>query len=263
MSTLNTTNIKNPSSASNNIVLDASGNVVLQAGSAASPALQPTGDTNTGIYSPGADTLAVSTGGSERLRVDSSGRLGVGITSPFFTADIAGAAECRHRFTGAAAGFLFGQFNSSGDASLNNSANAPLLLGTNNTERLRITNAGLIQHALNSIVTYAHSTASPATVTLPAHHAQWELSIYAARNSGGGYGTRYQVYHIGALGGYPRSQWSAGTALVSDIGVGQTSTAPGISISSAVNGVITITVTGTGVVGWSYSLRQLNIGFDY
>ena len=131
------------------------------------------------------------------------------------------------------------------------------------TERMRITQAGLIQPALNSLVTYAHSTASPATVTLPDQHAQWELSIYAARNSGGGYGTRYQVYHIGALGGYPRSQWSAGTALVSDIGVTQTSSPPGISISSAINGVITITVTGTGIVGWSYSLRQLNIGFGY
>ena len=47
------------------------------AGTAALPALTTTGDTNTGIYYPAADTFAVSTGGVERYRVDSTG-LGIG-----------------------------------------------------------------------------------------------------------------------------------------------------------------------------------------
>jgi len=81
MSTLATTNIKHPSSASNNIVLDASGNVVLQAGSASTPALQPSGDTNTGIFFPAADTIAFAEGGVESARIDSSGRLLVGTSS--------------------------------------------------------------------------------------------------------------------------------------------------------------------------------------
>jgi hypothetical protein len=50
-------------------------------GSAAAPAIAIDGDPNTGIYSPGADTIAVSTGGSERARIDSSGRLLVGTSS--------------------------------------------------------------------------------------------------------------------------------------------------------------------------------------
>jgi hypothetical protein len=50
-------------------------------GSAASPTIKFTGDTNTGIYSPGADQLAVSTGGTERLRIDGSGRLLVGTST--------------------------------------------------------------------------------------------------------------------------------------------------------------------------------------
>ena len=50
-------------------------------GSASTPAVQGE-DTNTGVFFPAADTVAVATGGSERLRVDSSGRLGVGTTSP-------------------------------------------------------------------------------------------------------------------------------------------------------------------------------------
>jgi hypothetical protein len=51
------------------------------AGTAAAPSIAFTGDTNTGIYSPAVDTIAASTGGSERLRIDSSGRLLVGTSS--------------------------------------------------------------------------------------------------------------------------------------------------------------------------------------
>ena len=42
-------------------------------GTAAAPAIVPTGDTNTGFFFPAADTIAVSTNGTERLRIDSSG----------------------------------------------------------------------------------------------------------------------------------------------------------------------------------------------
>jgi hypothetical protein len=50
------------------------------AGTALLPALTTTGDVNTGIYYPAADTVAVTTGGVERCRVDSSGYFGVGVS---------------------------------------------------------------------------------------------------------------------------------------------------------------------------------------
>ena len=51
-------------------------------GSSSTPALQGT-DSNTGISFPAADTVAINTGGTERSRVDSSGRLLLGTsTSP-------------------------------------------------------------------------------------------------------------------------------------------------------------------------------------
>lgn len=48
-------------------------------GSASAPSLTFTGDPNTGFWSPAADTVAVSTGGTERVRVDSAGNLGLGL----------------------------------------------------------------------------------------------------------------------------------------------------------------------------------------
>ena len=41
-----------------------------------------TGDTNTKIRFPAADTITAETSGNERLRIDSSGRIGLGIANP-------------------------------------------------------------------------------------------------------------------------------------------------------------------------------------
>jgi hypothetical protein len=55
---------------------------LLGAGSAGAPSLTATGDTNTGIFFPTADTLAASTAGSERLRITSAGLVGINTASP-------------------------------------------------------------------------------------------------------------------------------------------------------------------------------------
>ena len=55
--------------------------LTIGAGSTALPSISPTGDTNTGIFFPSADTIAFSEGGAEAMRVDSSGRLLIGIST--------------------------------------------------------------------------------------------------------------------------------------------------------------------------------------
>jgi hypothetical protein len=47
-------------------------------GTAAAPLLTRTGDTNTGIFFPAADSIAISTGGVEAMRIDSSTSVGFG-----------------------------------------------------------------------------------------------------------------------------------------------------------------------------------------
>jgi hypothetical protein len=56
--------------------------IVAAAGTASLPALTTTGDVNTGIFFPAADTIAFAEGGAEAMRIDSDGDVGIGTTDP-------------------------------------------------------------------------------------------------------------------------------------------------------------------------------------
>ena len=57
------------------------GAVITAAGAVGTPAYTTNGDTDTGLWFPAANTVAASTAGTERLRIDSSGNLLVGTTT--------------------------------------------------------------------------------------------------------------------------------------------------------------------------------------
>jgi hypothetical protein len=61
--------------------LSASGVATFSAGTVSLPAITTTGDTNTGIFFPAADTIAFAEGGVEALRINSSGDVGVNTTT--------------------------------------------------------------------------------------------------------------------------------------------------------------------------------------
>jgi hypothetical protein len=74
----------------------ATGFFIAGSGSAANPSFEFTGDIDTGLFSPETNTIAVSTSGVERLRVNDIGNVGIG-TSPQagFKLDVAGSTIIR------------------------------------------------------------------------------------------------------------------------------------------------------------------------
>jgi hypothetical protein len=114
-------------------------------GSAGTPSVQGA-DTNTGMFFPAADTIAFAEGGVEVMRIDSSGNVGIGTTSPtvygtYRTLEVRGAGGGLLQIgTGATtAAYLYQDGTNSG---FNNIANGVMTFGTNNTERMRIDSSG-------------------------------------------------------------------------------------------------------------------------
>jgi len=91
-------------------------------------------------------TLAELNVDSNTLAVDATNnRVGIGTSSPNADGrlDVVGG-RIRQQYTGASAGMLFGQYDSSGTAHVTNQANAVLWFGTNNIERMRIDSSGRV-----------------------------------------------------------------------------------------------------------------------
>ena len=72
------------------IVIDGTTGISGVDGTASNPSYEGT-DSNTGIFYPAADTVAISTGGTEALRVNSSQNVGIGTSSPTSKLHVVGA----------------------------------------------------------------------------------------------------------------------------------------------------------------------------
>ena len=100
-----------------------------------------TGDTNTALRFPAADTFTVETAGSEALRVNSTGNIGIGTDNPDDKLIVRGSNGSGLRVGDGTANVLLGT-GSGPVGRLYTISNHDLIFGTNDSERLRITSAG-------------------------------------------------------------------------------------------------------------------------
>lgn len=113
--------------------------IALENGTAAAPSIYfKDSGTDTGIYSPGTDRVAISTGGTGRLFIDSSGRLGLGTSSPNCLFEAKGGSAITTLTNSYSNCGILQQYSSSSLLAIGNDGTNPVLQGvnaTNNTAR--------------------------------------------------------------------------------------------------------------------------------
>ena len=120
--------------------LNVGGVATFSAGSAAAPSITTTGDTNTGIFFPAADTIAFTEGGVESMRIDSSANVGIGTASPSFKLDVSGTSNVLQTTSSNGINNFY-QVTSSGTTVLQNDQGAYAFY-TGGGEKLRLTTSG-------------------------------------------------------------------------------------------------------------------------
>ena len=152
-----------------NVTGNVTGDIVIGAGSTSAPSLAPSGDSNTGIFFPSADTIAFAEGGAEAARIDSSGRFGLGTNSfsgneKLNVSSSSGNTAASIKCAGGSsytASVLFGAegFGNFGGLEFDDAnarfrfytaGNRPLLFSTDSTERARIDSSGRLLVGISS-----------------------------------------------------------------------------------------------------------------
>lgn len=166
-------------------------------GSAGAPTITFTGDTNTGIYSPGADQLALSTNGTKRLQIDSGGNVSIDAvtdtgTKPLSIYSAARDSEIRLLTnSGTERNAFFTLRSATGNVDIY-ATTGDITLNPGNTERLRITSAGLVGVGTSSPSSTLHVSGSGTVVQqIQSTGGATELKLIANTQTNASYNNIY------------------------------------------------------------------------
>ena len=214
-------------------------NSALALGSAASPSLKFTGDTNTGIYSPGADQVAISSNSSERIRIGANGEIGIGganygTSGQVLTSGGSGAAPSWTTLTVNTDKIEEG--NSSAEV-IDTGSDGRFVVTTEGSERLRIDSSGRL----------GLGTSSPVNTL----HVLNETSSGAYINYDGQSNTEYGLrIESNASGGNFESDFAVGSTALLDLYANSTSTTGGdFLVCRTKSATPVLLVKGNGNVG--------------
>jgi hypothetical protein len=232
------------------------GQVAFAAGSVSAPGISASGDTNTGIFFPAADTIAFVEGGVEVMRINSSGNLS--LTSGNFVAN-GTAQKITGDFSNATQGnrTLFqsstGTFTDIGaiGPGASQTAGWTAYYGNDpaNTNRIRIL-AGNGVNTLDSSIT-GTGTQAPLAINVGGSE-RFRLGTSGQFGVGGAnYGTSGQVLTSGGSGAAP--SWATPSGGVTSLAAGN-----GITVSAS-TGAVTISqdfYTGTSANNTSFPISS-------
>jgi hypothetical protein len=150
-----------------------------------------TGDTDTAIRFPAADTITAETGGSERLRIDSNGNIGVNVTPTNYSNYVTLGLNDSTGSTieGRVGGTLTGSFTVDSLVTVNAVTSIPIVFKTANTERIRIEPTGNLKVNNNLSVTGIATVGSAVTISESGVEASG-IGVTCANINGGHIGGR-------------------------------------------------------------------------